>query len=153
VQTHARIDIFPVPALVSHVGDVEIVVGEAGDLDAVNMFVRDIAEQFHHLPKTDVIRQVGNHRIELYRVIPVRFAYEPVIKPTVLEPQTLYVAPNDTYVVDDDTLIELIHKEHGQRHIWFRGGKYVLRIGRVSIHLLDAAERNRVALSRIRQNI
>ncbi len=133
----------------SHIGDTVIMVREAGNLENVELFARDIIEQFHNLPKIDVIRQIGNHRVELYRVIPVRFVYEPQIRPLVLEPQTLYITLNDAYIVDDDTLVELIHKEHGQRYIWF-GNKYVLRIERVSVHPLDAAERNRVVLKRMK---
>jgi len=148
IATRARVEIESVSIFGDHVGNIEIVVREAGNLEVVDIFTRDIAEQFNNLPKTDTVRQIGNHRIEIYRAIPVRFAYEPRVKPLVLEPQTLYIISDNTYVVDDDTLIELIHKEHGQRHIWFRG-KYVLRIERVNVHRDDAAERNRTVLRRI----
>ena len=148
VPVTAGIEIVSDSIFGNHVGNIAIFVVETGNLEVVNLFARDIIEQFHVLQKTNIVRQVGNHRIELYRVVPVRFAYEPRIKPLVLEPQTLYVVLNDTYIVDDDTLAELIHKEHGQRYLWFHG-KYVLRIERVSVHPLDAAERNRVVLKRI----
>jgi hypothetical protein len=148
IHTTARIEIMSDSIFGSHVGNTVIFVIEAGNWEVVNLFARDIVEQFHALQKTDVVRQIGNHRIELYRVVPVRFAYEPRIKPLVLEPQTLYVVLNDTYIVDNDTLVELIHKEHGQRSLQF-SRKYVLRIERVSVHPLDAAERNRVTLRRI----
>jgi hypothetical protein len=144
----ANIEIMSDSVFGSHVGNIAIFVTEAGNFEVVNLFARDIIEQFHVLQKTNVVRQIGNHRIELYRVVPVRFAYEPRVKPLVLEPQTLYVVLNDTYIVDSDTLVELIHKEHGQRRLQFRG-KYVLRIERVSVHPLDTAERNRITLRRI----
>jgi len=146
----ANIEIMSDTRFGNHIGNTIVTVREAGNLENVELFARDIVEQFHNLPKTDVIRHIGNHRIELYRVIPVRFAYEPRIKPIVLEPQTLYIMLNDTYVVDNDTLVELIHKEHGQRYVWF-GGRYVLRIERVNVHPLDTAERNRVVLRRLSQ--
>jgi len=148
ITTHAYVEIESVSIFNDHVGNIEIMVRDIGNMETVDIFARDIAEQFRNLPKTDTVRQIGNHRIEIYRAIPVRFAYEPRVKPLVLEPQTLYIIAENTYVVDDDTLIELIHKEHGQRHIWFHG-EYVLRIERVSVHRDDAAERNRTALQRI----
>jgi len=148
ITTFARVEIISLSSFGSHVGDIEIVVREAGDLKVVELFARDIAEQFHALPKTNVVRQIGNHRVELYHVVPVRFAYEPFIKPLVLEPQTLYIAPRDTYVVDNDSFVELHHKEHGRRDILI-DGKYVLRIDRVLVHPRDTAERNRVVLSKI----
>jgi hypothetical protein len=144
----ANIETRPDTRFGHHIGNTVIVVREAGDWETVNLFARDIVEQFHNLPKNDVVRYIGNHRIELHRVVPVRFAYEPRIRPLVLEPQTIYVVLNDTYVVDSDTLVELIHREHGQRYIWF-GNKFVLRIERVRVHPEDVAERSRVALRRM----
>jgi hypothetical protein len=144
----ANIEITSETVFGHHIGNTVIVVRGAGDWETVNLFAREIVEQFHNLQKTDVVRYIGNHRIEFYRVVPVRFAYEPRVKPIVFEPQTLYVVLNDAYVVDNDTLVELIHREHGQRYIWF-GNKFVLRIERVSVHPEDAAERNRVALRHI----
>jgi hypothetical protein len=148
VPITANIEIMSDSIFGSHVGNIAIFATEAGNLETVNLFARDIIEQFHVLQKTNVVRQIGNHRIELYRVVPVRFAYEPRVKPVTLEPQTLYIMLDNTYIVDGDTLVELLHREHGQRYLWFHG-KYVLRIERVSVHPLDAAERNRVVLKRI----
>jgi hypothetical protein len=112
------------------------------------MLVDDVIKQLDKLEQLDLTRQIGNHRITLKKVIPVSIAYTPQIKPIVLDPLTLYIVVPNTYIVNSDSEIEFSHKEHGVRKVKF-ADKYIVRITHNDVHAHDAAQRNRVALSRI----
>jgi hypothetical protein len=110
--------------------------------------VDDVIKQLDKLEPLDTTRIIGNHRVVLKNVIPVSVAYVPPIKPLVLEPQTLYIVVPNTYIVNRESVIELIHKEHGVRKVRF-ADKYVITITHNAVHVHDAAQRNRVILSHI----
>jgi len=112
------------------------------------MFVDDVIKQLDKLESLDLTRQIGNHRITLKKVIPVSIAYMPQIKPIVLDPLTLYIVVQNTYIVDHDSEIEFSHKEHGVRRVKF-ADKYIVRITHNDVHAHDAAQRNRIILSKI----
>jgi hypothetical protein len=111
-------------------------------------FVDDIIKQLDKLESLDLTRQIGNHRITLKKVIPVSIAYTPPIRPIVLDPLTLYILVPNTYIVNRDSEIELSHKEHGARKVKF-ADKYIVRITHNDVHAHDAAQRNRIMLSKI----
>jgi hypothetical protein len=132
------------------IGDIMIIVRDVENDQLFGTLLNDMVEQFKLLKPIDMVRYVGNHRIELKHVIPVMFSYNPQIKPLVLEPLTLYISAQHVYVVDNDTVITLMHREHGSRKIKF-AGKYVLSIEHVTTHQDEVAERNRTILKRIKQ--
>lgn len=112
------------------------------------MLVDDVIRQLDKLESLDMIRQIGNHRITLKNVIPVSVAYTPPIKPLVLDPLILYIVVPNTYIVNQESVIEFNHKEHGVRKVKF-ADKYVIRITHNDVHRHDASQRNRVVLSQI----
>jgi hypothetical protein len=112
------------------------------------MLVDDVIKQLDKLEPLDLTRQIGNHRITLKKVIPVSIAYTPPIKPIVLDPLTLYIVVQNTYIVNRDSEIEFSHKEHGVRKVKF-ADKYIVRITHNDVHAHDAAQRNRIILSKI----
>jgi hypothetical protein len=111
--------------------------------------VDDVIKQLDKLEYLDLTRQIGNHIIALKKVIPVSIAYAPPIRPIVLDPLTLYIVVPNTYIVNRDSEIELNHKEHGVRRIKF-ADKYIVRISHNDVHAHDAAQRNRIMLSKIK---
>jgi len=112
------------------------------------MLVDDVIKQLDKLEPLDLARQIGNHRITLKKVIPVSIAYTPQVKPLVLDPLTLYIVVQNTYIVNRDSEIEFSHKEHGVRRVKF-ADKYIVRITHNDVHAHDAAQRNRIILSKI----
>ena len=112
------------------------------------MLVDDVIKQLDKLEPLDLARQIGNHRITLKKVIPVSIAYTPQVKPLVLDPLTLYIVVQNTYIVNHDSEIEFSHKEHGVRRVKF-ADKYIVRITHNDVHAHDAAQRNRIILSKI----
>jgi len=114
------------------------------------MLVDDVIKQLDKLESLDLTRQIGSHRITLKKVIPVSIAYTPQIKPIVLDPLTLYIVVQNTYIVNRDSEIEFSHKEHGVRRVKF-ADKYIVRITHNDVHVHDAAQRNRIILSKIEQ--
>ena len=132
----------------SHIGDTFIVIREVFANEIVNKMLHDIAELIDTLAPVDMVRNYGNHRIELRHVIPVAFSYMPDIKPMYLDPQTIYIVSRNSFIVDRDTVVSISHKEHGTRTIRF-AGRYVLNITTTHHDNDDAAQRNRVALKRI----
>jgi hypothetical protein len=133
----------------SHYGDTFIVIREVHGGEILNKMVRDMTELLNSLPYVDIVRNYGNHRVELKRVIPISFSYIPDIKPLYLDPQAIYVIARNSFIVDRDSIAILTHKEHGTRTIRF-AGKYVLHITTTHHDDDDITHRNRVALSRIK---
>jgi hypothetical protein len=133
----------------SHYGDIFIAIREVHSDDLIDKMVRDMTELFNALSPVDIVRNVGNHRVELKHVVPVSFSYTPDIKPLYLDPQAIYVIARNTFIVDGDSVATLIHKEHGVRRVRF-AGKYVLNITTTHHDDDDVAYRNRVVLSRIK---
>jgi hypothetical protein len=132
----------------NHIGDTFIVIREVFANEIVNKMLRDITELIDTLTPVDMVRNVGNHRIELKHVVPISFSYTPDIKPLYLDPQTIYIMSRNSFIVDRDTIVSISHKEHGVRRVKF-AGKYVLNITMTHHDNDDAAQRNRVALRRI----
>jgi hypothetical protein len=143
----ARVEIISRAYYGENIGDIQIVVRDVENPQLFDTILNDMVEQFKLLKPIDVTRYVGNHRIELRHVIPIMFSYNPRVLPLVLEPQTLYISVQHTYVVDTDTVVSLMHREHGIRKIKF-AGKYVLSIEHVATHRDETAERNRTILRR-----
>jgi hypothetical protein len=110
--------------------------------------VDDVIKQLDKLETLDTTRIVGNHRVVLKNVVPMSIAYVPPVKPLVLEPQTLYIVVPNTYIVNQESVIEFSHKEHGIRKVRF-ADKYVVRITHNNAHVHDVAQRNRIILSHI----
>ncbi len=110
--------------------------------------VDDVIKHLDKLEPLDTTRIIGNHRVALKNVIPVSVAYTPPIKPLVLDPLTLYIVVQNTYIVDRNSIVEFSHREHGVRRIKF-ADKYVVRITHNDVHAHDVAQRNRIILSRI----
>jgi hypothetical protein len=133
----------------THYGDTFIVIREVNSDTLVNKMVRDMTELLNTLSPVDVVRNYGNHRVELKRVIPVSFSYMPDIKPLYLDPQAIYVIARNSFIVDRDSIATLTHREHGVRTIRF-ASKYVLNITTTHHDDDDITHRNRVALSKIK---
>jgi len=132
----------------SKYGDTFIVIREVRGDAILNKMVRDMTELLNAQQPVDIVRNYGNHRIELKRVIPVSFSYTPDIKPLYLDPQAIYVIARNSFIVDRESVATLTHKEHGTRTIRF-AGKYVLHITTTHHDDDDVVHRNRVALSKI----
>jgi hypothetical protein len=132
----------------SHYGDTFIVIREISSETILNKMVHDMTELFNTLPPMDIVRNYGNHRIELRHVVPVAFSYMSDIKPLYLEPQAIYVIARNSFIVDGESIATLIHKEHGMRRVKF-ADKYVLNITTTLHDDDDITYRNRVALRRI----
>jgi hypothetical protein len=145
----ARVEIISRAYYGENIGDIQIVVRDVENPKLFNTILNDMVEQFKLLKPIDVTRYVGNHRIELKHVIPAMFSYNPRVLPLVLEPQTLYISVQHVYVVDTDSIVTLMHREHGIRKIKF-AGKYVLSIEHVLTHRDETSERNRTILRRIK---
>jgi hypothetical protein len=147
-KTLARVEITSRAYYGNNIGDIQIVVRDVENQQLFDTILNDIVEQFKLLKPIDMVRYIGNHRVELKHVIPAMFSYNPQIKPLVLEPLTLYISTHHTYVVDTNSVVTLIHREHGVRKIKF-ADNYVLSIEHVTTHRDEIAERNRVVLSKI----
>jgi hypothetical protein len=132
----------------THYGDTFIVIREVESDTIFNKMVHDMTELINTLSPVDIVRNYGNHRVELRRVVPVSFSYTPDIRPLYLDPQAIYVIARNSFIVDRDSIATLIHKEHGARTIRF-AGKYVLNITTTHHHDDDVVHRNRAVLSRI----
>jgi hypothetical protein len=144
----ARLEIVSRAYFGSDIGDIRIIVRDVENPQLFDTLLNDMVEQFKLLKPIDIVRYVGNHRIELKHVIPAMFSYNPRVLSLVLEPQTLYISAQHIYVVDTDSVVTLMHREHGIRKIKF-AGKYVLSIEHTTAHRDEIAERNRVVLKRI----
>jgi hypothetical protein len=131
------------------VGDTIIRTREVSNYEKRRALVDDVIKHLDKLEPVDTLRVIGNHRVVLKNVIPVSVAYAPPVKPLVLDPITLYIVVPNTYIVFRESAIEFTHREHGTRRIKF-ADKYVVRISHNSTHDHDAAQRNRVVLSRIK---
>ena len=145
----ARVEIISRAYYGENLGDIQIVIHDATNPKLFDTLLNDMVEQFKLLKPIDIIRYVGNHRIELKHVIPAMFSYNPRVLPLVLEPLTLYISAHNVYVVDTDSTVTVIHREHGIRKIKF-AGRYVLSIEHVTTHRDETAERNRTILRRIK---
>jgi hypothetical protein len=129
-------------------GDIFVVIREVSNNGILLKILHDMARLVETLQHVDMVRNLGNHRIELRRVIPISFSYIPEIKPMFIDPQAIYIIARDTFIVDQDSQITLLHKDHGMRIIKF-AGRYILNITTTQHHNDDVALRNRVILSRI----
>jgi hypothetical protein len=130
------------------IGDIIIRTQGEFSYDKRRALVDDVIKQLDKLEPLDMVRYVGNHRVVLKNVVPVSIAYTPPVKPTVLDPLTLYIVVPNTYIVNQESVMEFSHKEHGVRRVKF-ADKYVVRIRHNDVHVHDVAQRNRVVLSRI----
>jgi len=130
------------------VGDVVVRTQGEFEFEKRRALVDDAIKQLDKLEPVDMIRQIGNHHVVLKNVVPVSVAYTPPVKPLVLDPLTLYIVVPNAYIVTRDSVIEFSHREHGVRRVKF-ADKYIVRITHNNVHVHDAAQRNRVALSRI----
>ena len=118
-KTLARIEIISRAYYGNDIGDIRIVVRDAENQQLLDTILNDMVEQFKLLKPIDMVRYIGNHRVELKHVIPSMFSYNPQVKPLVLEPLTLYITAHNVYVVDTNSAVVLIHREHGARKIKF----------------------------------
>ncbi len=132
----------------NHYGDTFIAIREVESATIVNKMVHDMTELFNTLSPVDIVRNYGNHRVELRRVVPVSFSYMPDIKPVFLDPQAVYVIARNSFIVDRDSIAVITHREHGNRTIRF-ADKYVLNITTTHHDDDDVVHRNRVMLARI----
>jgi hypothetical protein len=133
----------------SHYGDTFIAIREVGSDVLIDKMVRDMTELLNTLSPVDLIRNYGNHHIQLKRVIPISFSYMPDVKPVFLDPQAIYVIARNSFIVDRDSVVTATHKEHGTRTIKF-ANKCVLHVTTTHHDDDDVVHRNRVALSRIK---
>jgi hypothetical protein len=148
----ARVEIVSRAYFGSDIGDIRIMVRDVENQQLFDTLLNDMVEQFKLLKPIDMTRYIGNHRVELKHVIPAMFSYNPRILPLVLEPQTLYISAQHIYVVDTDSVVTLMHREHGIRKIKF-ANRYVLSIEHVTTHRDEIAERNRTILRRMKHNM
>ncbi len=147
-DTQLTIDIISRARYGDWVGDTIIrTMGEFG-YEKRRALVDDVIKHLDKLEPLDTTRIIGNHRITLKNVIPISVAYTPPIKPLVLDPLTLYIVVPNTYIVSRESVMEFSHREHGVRRVKF-ADKYVVRITHNVVHVHDAAQRNRIVLSRI----
>jgi hypothetical protein len=131
----------------SNVGDTAVVVLRARAPRVHETLRGDLLAQFTALRPRDFTRHYGNHALEFSRAIPVSLAYDPPVRPAVLEPVTLYISARDTYIAGRDTVVTLRHREHGTRVIRF-ADTCAVAVDFVDTHRVDVAHRNRVALRR-----
>jgi len=131
------------------VGDTIIMIRNIFNYEKRRELIDDVIRQLDKLEPLDMRRVIGNHHVTLKNVIPISLAYVPHIRPMVLDPLTLYITVPNTYIVDTRSVIEFSHKEHGVRRVKF-ADKYIVRIQHNNVHEHDVAQRNRVALSKIK---
>jgi len=147
-DTYFTIDIVSRSYFRDWIGDVVIRTLGEFSYEKRRALVDDVIRHLDKLEFIDTMRIIGNHRITLKNVIPISVAYTPPIKPLVLEPLTLYIVVPNTYIVNQESVVEFSHREHGVRRIRF-ADKYVVRITHNDVHPHDVAQRNRIMLSRI----
>jgi len=129
----------------NHIG-VRVDCGMWGDIGEITRELnREIIEALNNLPPYTYEFNIGNHYVKIDNAKSLSFSYRPSKQPLTLNENIITIMNPLVYMVTPNSIIELVHREHGIKTIKFNSN-YIIRFTHIDVHWDYTSERNRVIL-------
>jgi hypothetical protein len=114
-----------------------------GELE--NELFKEAIDSLNNLPPMSFEFNIGNHYVKINNAKSLSFSFRPSKQPITLNENIINVINPLTFIVTPNSIIELMHREHGLKTIRF-SNSYIVRFDHVDTHTFYLRERNRVIL-------